>query len=85
MLDYPYIGARNNVSDGGSWIWVNGETANSSELFWFNWKEPKSTTKYQWCVIMTVGSGRYDYAFGRSQYSWCTGHGFGLCEKKFSP
>ena len=70
--EYFWIGVS-DISSEGNWVWVNGETATSSELIWSS-GQPDNARNIQHCGAL--------YTSGYADDGTCTSTYFGLCEKK---
>ena len=62
-----------DIGSEGNWVWVNGETATSSELIWSS-RQPDNYGNNQDCGAL--------YPSGYTDDATCIGTHFGLCEKK---
>ena len=69
--EYFWIG-MSDIRSEGNWVWVNGETATSSELIWSS-RQPDNVGN-QDCGAL--------YTSGYADDGWCERLYFGLCEKK---
>ena len=61
------------IRSEGNWVWVNGETATSSELIWSS-GQPDNYRNIQDCGAL--------FTSGYADDDTCTRTLFGLCEKK---
>ena len=69
--EYLWIGMSYTRSEG-NWVWVNGETAISSELLWRSGQPDNAG--FQNCGGL--------FTSGYADDGWCNVRNSGLCEKK---
>ena len=81
--DYHFWIGVNDIASEGNWVWVTGQRAGSSELFWAG-RQPDSYGGNQDCVIIH-GAPQYSFAIAVRAYDdQCNAANLGLCEKMVS-
>ena len=73
-----WIGASDIASEG-NWVWLNGESASSSELIWAS-GQPNNHRGQEDCAVVIGYLGSFNV--GRAADESCTSLYQGLCEKQ---
>ena len=76
---YYWAGA-NDIASEGNWVWINGERASSSELYWRNGFPELNSSGNRDCLL--INSNPVSSYFGLASDLPCTNTWRGICEKK---
>ena len=76
-----WIGA-NDIASEGNWIWVNGESASSSELIWYFGQPSNNDHGADEDCVLVAGFPSYGKSFGLTWDDRCGRPIYALCEKQ---